>query len=168
MERDGLVDVTVVSRGEHAQKRIYAINGVELRELQKWVREPTPYQSERDPYRLKAAHFEQSTYAAARQQLQEHLTYYTRALQNWKQVVDDLEARRVSLLQERLTQRPEEEHEAIIAFRKFAFRGQVAKARAEIQWAKEGLSLLDELESRGVPLRGEEDAEGTTVQANRA
>ena len=83
-------------------------------------------------------------------------------------MVDDLEARRVSLLQERLTQRPEEEHEAIIAFRKFAFRGQVAKARAEIQWAKEGLSLLDELESRGVPLRGEEDAEGTTVQANRA
>ncbi|MBE1583763.1 hypothetical protein ACFPOI_33540 [Nonomuraea angiospora] len=61
---------------------------------------------------------------------------------------------RVSLLRERLAQRPEEEHEAIVAFRKLTFRGQIAKARMEIQWAKEGLALLDELESRGVPLRG--------------
>lgn len=165
MERDGLVDVTVAPRGQHAEKRIYSINEAGLQELQKWAREPTPYQPERDPYRLKAAHFEQSTYEAARLQLQEHLNHFARALQSWKQLVDDLEARRVPLLQERLAPRPEQEHEAIVAFRRFAFRGQVAKARAEIQWAKEGLALLDELERKGAHLRGEDDAKGAMVRA---
>ena len=165
MERDGLVDVTVAPRGERAKKRIYSINEAGAEELRRWAREFTPYQSERDPYRLKAAHFEQSTYEAARRQLQEHVNHFTRALQSWKQMVEDLDARRVSLLRERLTQRPEQEHEAIVAFRKFAFKGQVAKARAEIQWAKEGLALLDELESKGVPLRGEDDARVALLHA---
>ncbi|MEV4114776.1 PadR family transcriptional regulator [Nonomuraea sp. NPDC049695] len=155
MERDGLVDVETVPRGEHAKKRVYSINEAGLEEFQRWIRELTPYQPERDVYRLKAAHFEQSTYEAARRQMQEHLNYYTRALQIWKQVLDDVDNRRVSLLRERLAQRPEEEHEAIVAFRKLTFRGQIAKARMEIQWAKDGLALLDELESKGVPLRGE-------------
>ena len=35
--------------------------------------EPMPYQSERDPYRLEVAHFEQATYEAARGQLEAHL-----------------------------------------------------------------------------------------------
>jgi DNA-binding PadR family transcriptional regulator len=155
MERDGLVDVELAPRGERATKRIYSINEAGLAELQRWAREFIPYQSERDPYRLKAAHFEQATYEAARHQLQEHVNHFTRQLQDWKQMVDDLEARRVLLLQERLARRPEDEHEAIIAFRKLAFKGQVARARAEIQWAKEGLALLDELESKGASLRGE-------------
>lgn len=157
MERDGLVDVRQVPRGERATKRIYAINEAGLAELQRWARELTPYQSERNQYRLKAAHFEQSTYEAARRQLREHINHFTRELQGWRQMVDDLDARRVSLLRERLAQRPEEEHEAIIEFRKFAFRGQIAVARAEVQWAKEGLALLDKLEKKGVPMRGETD-----------
>lgn len=165
MERDGLVDVTVAARGEHAKKRIYSINDAGLEELQEWARKPMTYQPDRDPYRLKAAHFEQSTYEAARRQLQEHLNHFTLSLQSWKQMVDDLDARRVSLLRKRLAQRPEEEHEAIIAFRKFAFRGQMAKARAEVQWAKEGLALLDELEAKGVPLRGETDTRVAMLQA---
>ncbi|TMQ91589.1 PadR family transcriptional regulator [Actinomadura soli] len=155
MERDGLVGVEVVPRGERAEKRVYSINEAGLAELQRWEREPTPYQSERDPYRLKAAHFEQATYEAARHQLQEHLRHFARALRDWEQMLADLDARRVSLLRRRLEQRPEEEHEAIVAFRKLAFRGEVLKARAEIAWAEEGLALLDELEGKGVPLRGE-------------
>ncbi|MEU8797667.1 PadR family transcriptional regulator [Spirillospora sp. NPDC048819] len=155
MERDGLVAVQVVPRGERAEKRVYSINEAGTAELQRWERELTPYQSERDPYRLKAAHFEQATYESARHQMREHLHHFTRALQGWERMLDDLDARRVSLLRRRLEQRPEEEHEAIVAFRRFAFRGEVLKARAEIEWAKEGLALLDELEGKGVPLRGE-------------
>ncbi|MEV4671387.1 MULTISPECIES: PadR family transcriptional regulator [Actinomadura] len=158
MERDGLVTVEVVPRGERAEKRVYSINEAGLAELQRWEQAPIPYQSDRDPYRLKVAHFEQSTYEAARSQLEAHLHHFTRALREWEQILADIDARRVSLLRRRLGQRPEEEHEAIIAFRKLAFRGEVLKARAEIAWAEEGLAVLDELQAKGVPLRGEEFA----------
>ncbi|MBO0872478.1 MAG: hypothetical protein J2P19_03700, partial [Pseudonocardia sp.] len=57
-------------------------------------------------------------------------------------------------------QRPESEHEAIVAFKRFAFHGEVAKAKTEIAWAEEGLALLDDLEQRGVPLWGRGDPGG--------
>ncbi|MEO3892214.1 PadR family transcriptional regulator [Nonomuraea sp. B5E05] len=158
MERDGLVEVRVVPRGEKAEKRIYSISETGFAELRNWLTTLAPYQGERDQYRLRSAHFEMATYDAARRQLREHLRHYSQALREWEQMVDDLENRRVSLLQQRLAQRPEAEHEAIIAFRRFAFRGEAAKARTEIAWAEEGLALLDDLEAKRVPLWGEEKA----------
>jgi DNA-binding PadR family transcriptional regulator len=151
MERDGLLDVEVVPRGERAEKRLYIINNLGRAELNGWATELAGYQPERDAYRLRAAHFEFSTYEAARRQLQEHLNHYTHALQEWRQIVGDVEARRVPLLRERLTQRPEPEHDAIVAFKRFAFRGEAAKAEAEVAWAEEGLAILEDLEKRGVP-----------------
>lgn len=155
MERDGLLDVEIMPRGERAKKRVYAINDAGRAELRKWSTELAAHQPERDVYRLRAAHFEFATYEAARRQLREHLNHYTKALQDWQHMVGDVEARRVPLLRQRLAQRPEPEHEAIVAFRRFAFRGEVAKAEAEIAWAEEGLTLIDDLERRGVPLYGE-------------
>lgn len=58
-------------------------------------------------------------------------------------------------LDSRLRQRPRAEYEAIVEFKRFAFRGESAKARAEIDWAEEGLALLDRLEGEGVPFWGE-------------
>jgi PadR family transcriptional regulator AphA len=158
MERDGLLDVKVVPRGERAEKRVYEINEEGLGELRSWSTELAGYQPERDVYRLRAAHFELSTYEAARRQLREHVNHYTKLMRDWQQLVSDLEARRVPLLRERLNRRPEPEHEAIVAFKQFAFRGEVAKAQAEIAWAEEGLELLDDLEARGAQLWGDEVA----------
>lgn len=155
MERDGLVDVDVVPRGERAEKRVYIINDSGLAELKTWLNHVAGYLPERDPYRLRAAHFELSSYEAARRQLNEHRNHYVKARDDWRQIVDDVQARRVSLLRKRLAKRPESEHEAIIAFKRFAFRGEVAKAEAEIAWAEEGLALLDDMERRGVPLWGQ-------------
>jgi DNA-binding PadR family transcriptional regulator len=155
MERDGLLDVEVVPRGERAEKRVYVINEAGRAELQGWSTELAAYQPERDVYRLRAAHFEFSSYDAARRQLREHLNHYTKALHDWQQMVSDVEALRVPLLQQRLLQRPEPEHEPIVAFKRFAFRGEVAQAETEIAWAEEGLALLDDMEQRGVPLWGQ-------------
>jgi len=155
MESDGLLDVEVLPRGERAEKRLYVVNDAGLAELRRWSLEPATYLPERDPYRLRAAHFEFASYDAARLQLQEHLNHFTRALHDWEQMVRGVETKRVALLQRRLADRPEPEHEAIQAFRRFAFRGEVAKAKFEIAWAKEGLALLDDLEARGVALWGE-------------
>jgi DNA-binding PadR family transcriptional regulator len=170
MERDGLLDVEVVPRGERAEKRVYVINDAGCAELQGWSTQLAAYQPERDVYRLRAAHFEFSTYEAARRQLREHLNHYTKALHDWQQMISDVEARRVPLMQQRLLQRPEPEHEPIVAFKRFAFRGEVAKAETEIAWAKEGLALLDDLEKRGVPLWGQgapDSSDGTTATPRR-
>jgi PadR family transcriptional regulator AphA len=155
MERDGLLEVDVVPRGDRASKRRYRINAAGRAELSRWLSELATYQPERDVYRLRAAHFELSSYETARRQLQEHLNHYQSALSDWRQILDDVEARRVPLLLNRLTQRPVSEHEAIIAFKRLAFRGEIAKAEAEIRWAQEGLSLIDDLERRHMPLWGE-------------
>ncbi|MGP3937773.1 PadR family transcriptional regulator [Nonomuraea sp. KM88] len=157
MERDGLVEVQVVPRGERAEKRIYSITEAGFQELRNWLITLAPYQGERDPYRLRAAHFEMASYDSARRQLREHIKHYERALGEWEQMIEDIESRRVSLLRQRLAQRPDAEHEGIVAFRRFAFRGEAAKARMEIAWGEEGLALLDELERKGVPLWGEQD-----------
>lgn len=157
MERDGLVDVEVVPRGERAEKRVYVINDNGVTELKAWLNEIASYQPERDQHRLRAAHFELSSYAAARRQLEEHLNHYTKAVTGWRQIIADVDALRVPLLRQRLKQRPESEHEPIVAFKRFAFRGELAKAEAEIAWAKEGLALVDDMERRGVPLWGEGD-----------
>lgn len=171
MERDGLLDVEVVPRGERAEKRVYVINDAGRAELHEWSTELAAHQPERDVYRLRAAHFEFSSYEAARRQLREHLNHYTKALHDWQQMVSDVEARRVPLLQQRLLQRPKSEHEPIVAFKRFAFRGEVAKAETEIAWAEEGLALLDDLEQRGVPLWGQgapDSSDDSVVTGDRA
>jgi PadR family transcriptional regulator, regulator of vanillate utilization len=150
MEQAGLIEGDVVQRGERAQKRVYRINEKGVLELERWANELLPLQPERDAARLKAAYFEWGSYEAARRQLTEHLNHYTDHLRQWEQAIDDINARRVALLKRRLDVRPADEHEAIVAFKAFAFRGEAARARSEIAWAEEGLKLLGALERNGV------------------
>jgi len=51
MERDGLLDVEVVPRGERAKKRVYVITDAGRAELHSWSTELATYQPERDVYR---------------------------------------------------------------------------------------------------------------------
>lgn len=159
MEAAGLIDVRVIPRGERAKKREYAVTENGVAELKEWHNELAVYQPERDVHRFRAAHFELSTYDSARRQMTEHLNHYTNMLTNTRQFIADIEARRVPLLQERLKRRPEAEHEAIVAFKLFAFGGQILKAETEIAWAREGLDLIDDLEQRCVPLYNEKPVE---------
>jgi hypothetical protein len=53
------------------------------------------------------------------------------------------------LLVERLKHTPPEQHEAIMAFKVFAFEGQVARASAEIDWTRRGLALIERLRHSG-------------------
>lgn len=155
MERAGLISATVVPRGERATKRVYELTDAGMEELHRWVSELHPLQPERNVDRLKAAHFEWGTYASIRRQLTEHLHHWTEQRRQWRQIVDDLEQRQVPLLRRRLESLPEDQHEAIVAFRAFAFQGQIARADAEIAWARQGLALLDRLEADGADIAGE-------------
>jgi PadR family transcriptional regulator AphA len=163
MERGGLLSSTTVPRGERAQKRVYALTEEGYAELRRWGTGLLSYPPERDPYRLRAAFFEWGTYDSARRQLREHLNHHKDKVAQWEQVIADVEARRVPLLVRRLERRHEHEHEAIVAFKLFAFRGEVAKAQAEIAWAEEGLALIDALEAAGAALSSAAQTDGVPV-----
>lgn len=154
MDEAGLITSREILRGERATKRLYNITDSGTQELRRWTGQLVAHQPERDVFRLKAAFFEWGTYESARRQLQEHLNHYSERLNKWEQSVADIEARHVPLLRHRLEKRPPEEHEAIIAFKSLAFRGEISRTRSEIEWAREGLELIDQLERRGVPLDG--------------
>ena len=49
------------------------------------------------------------------------------------------------VVRERLEARPPEEHRTIVAAKVFAYQGMIARARMEIEWAEQGLALLDTL-----------------------
>jgi DNA-binding PadR family transcriptional regulator len=156
MHEQGLIDGELVSRGERAEKRRYSINEKGIAALKEWADELLPLQPGRDAHRLKAAYFEWSSFDGARRQLSEHLNHYRTRLAQWERLVEDIEAGRVPLLQRRLKRAPRNAHDAIVAYKLFAFRGEIARARAEMAWAEEGLALVDRLEREAKALARDE------------
>lgn len=145
MERDALVSPEDVARGERGTKRRYHMTDRGTTEFRRWLNEPLPPQRERDVHRLKAAYYEWADPAAARTQLREHASVHEQRRAEWERLVAALKAREVPLLQYRLDKSPPEEHDAIVRFKVFAYDGMINRATTEIEWARTGLELMDEL-----------------------
>jgi PadR family transcriptional regulator, regulatory protein AphA len=145
MEAEGLLESVEVPRGPKAHKREYRITerGLEtLRTLASTPVEPSP---EKDPYRLKAAYMEWADPEGAREQFKLHLTHYQHWLNEWEAMARRIDDGTDPVVAERLESRPESEHRMIVAAKVFAYQGMIARARMEIEWAKQGLALLDSL-----------------------
>jgi PadR family transcriptional regulator AphA len=145
MEAEGLLESVEVPRGPRAHKREYRMTerGFEtLRELASTPVEPAP---EKDPYRLKAAYLEWADPAGARAQFELHRAHYERWLAEWEKQEREIAGGVDAVVNERLAARPESEHRAIVAAKVFAYQGMIARAKMEIEWARRGLVLLDEL-----------------------
>jgi DNA-binding PadR family transcriptional regulator len=149
LEAGGLVSAEATPRGGQATKRTYSITGAGVAELERWVGELTPAPPERDAAHLKATYFEFGSYANARRQFQAHLDHHQRQLLKWETHVAQLEKRDTDLLRRRLAIAPEDEHDAIVAYKVHVYRGLVERARVEVAWAREGLALVDRLEASG-------------------
>ncbi len=147
MEEAGLIAATVAPRGQHATKRIYSLTEEGLATFERWANEVAPYPPERDPVRLKALYAHVASFAAARDQFQAHIVHYQSRLQVWHERVKQIRARTAPITALTLERRPPEEHAAIVAFKAHAVDGLIARAKAEIAWARRGLRLVDELEA---------------------
>ncbi|GAA3985603.1 PadR family transcriptional regulator [Streptomyces plumbiresistens] len=145
LEVAGLVQGQEVPRGEHARKRRYSLTEAGREQLRAWVEEVEEPRRERDPTRLKAAYFEWASPQAARAQLEAHARYHRDALASYEKQREDILARRVPLLLARLERTPPGEQDGVVEFKAFAYSGFIARARAEVEWAQEGLRLLDRL-----------------------
>lgn len=148
MEAAGLIRATVAPRGQRGQKRIYSITDEGMAELRRWATELMPLPAERDPVHLKAAFFDLAPLEAMREQLRLHIAQYQRRIEGWQERADVIRSRRAELLEKWLERQPPEEHETILEIKVYALEGLIARARAEIAWARRGLALCDQIEAR--------------------
>lgn len=152
LERDGFVEATAAQRGTKATKRSYFLTEDGCAELVRWINEVQVPARERDAAYLKATYFEFGSLENARRHFRAHLSAYRLLEQRWRTHVDELEKRDTDLLTLRMSRAPEVAHDALVAFKVHVYQGLVKRARSEVEWAQEGLSLVDRLErSAGVP-----------------
>ncbi|WP_432000082.1 PadR family transcriptional regulator [Streptomyces sioyaensis] len=145
LEAEGLIEGEEVARGARGRKTRYHITESGREQLRAWLNTVEEPRRDRDPFKLRAANFELAAPESAYAQLRAHERHYSREATLYEGVRENLLARRVPLLQARLQITPPEEHEAIIAFRAYAYSGLIRRARGEVEWAREGLQLLERL-----------------------
>jgi DNA-binding PadR family transcriptional regulator len=151
MEAEGLVTARVAPRGRYAQKRIYSITDAGMIELRRWATDFMPLPAQRDPVHLKAAFFDLAPLDSVREQLRAHIAQFQWRLEQWQAREDAIRERRAELVEVWLARQPVEEHDNIIRLKIHALEGLIARARAEITWARQGLALCDEMEARRSP-----------------
>ena len=146
MESEGLVDAEAVEDGGRGEKRFYRPTETGLTALREWMSVPVKYALDRDPAHLKAAYFEWAEPEAARRTLEAHIAYYEDLLAQWQGQIREVDDGTSPVLSRRLEGRHGDEQRRIAAFKRFAYEGLVARAEAEIGWARRGLRLLNELD----------------------
>ncbi len=144
MEAEGLVSAESVddARGE---KRFYRPTDAGLTAFRDWMNTPLKYAADRDPAHLKAAYFEWAEPSAARQALLDHIERYEDLRAQWQQQIDEIDAGTSPVLAHRLEGKTPEEQQRISGFKRFTYGGLLARADAEIAWAKRGLDVVAEL-----------------------
>lgn len=148
MAAAGLLTAADVPWGKRgATKTEYALTEAGFDALRDWAGEPQPYALERDAARLKAAYLEWADEEAAQRFFTAHMEHHEHARQLAQDEHDRLEAGTSPMLVRRLAAFPDGNGDRIVGFKKLAYRNAVARAEAEIAWAREGLALLAELGS---------------------
>lgn len=147
MESEGLVDVRVLSRGTNATKRRYSITERGCERLDEWINGVQQPGMERSAEYLKATYLEWATFDNARSQFAAHLAHHRRQVERWEAHVEELRGRETELIVTRLNKAEPAAHEAIIAFKVHAYQGMIDRSRSEMQWAQQGLELVDRLET---------------------
>lgn len=145
LEADGLLTANELQRGTNAKKREYQLTAAGEAELRRWISELDAPQRERDVTRLRAGYFDMASASAIRDQLRAHAEHYRQELVGWEAMIEHIESRATRLIARRLASRPAPEHDEIVAWKVYAYRGLVARARMEIEWAEDGLELLERL-----------------------
>jgi len=145
MEADGLVEAEAVDdpRGE---KRYYRPTPAGIEAFRAWMDTPLKYTLDRDPAHLKAAYFEWASPEAAKQAMLDHIARYEDLREQWAGQLAAIDEGTSDVLLARLEGKEQREQRRISEFKRFAYEGLVARADAEIEWARYGLRLIDDLD----------------------
>lgn len=146
MEAESLLTSQEVAWGTRGKKREYSISDAGRAALREWMSESIAYSLERDPAHLKAAYLEWATPEAARAMMMDHKDHFEAQKADWSEKLDEINTLSIPLLVKRLEVSAPEDHERIVAFKRFTYEGLIARAEHEIAWADSGLALLDSLD----------------------
>jgi DNA-binding PadR family transcriptional regulator len=145
MEEAGLLEAEELPRGSRAMKRRYSLTEAGLAELRRWIADPPAYGPERDVARLRTAYLEFGDAEVARRFFLAHLEHHEHWLRKWQAMQRSIETHENEMIAARLSHRPAEEHERIVAWKAFAYEALIARAQAEIDWARAGLELAERI-----------------------
>lgn len=145
MEHLGLIEGEEQARGERGTRRVYHVTPAGHEAFLQWMAEPIDYQRVRDPAHLRAAYLESAQPDDARAFLRRHIEQWSEELAQFEGQLSDIEAMSSPMLSRRLEVTPDAERERTIEFKRFTYEGLADRARAEIEWAKRGLELVDRL-----------------------
>lgn len=148
MQAEGLLDAKEVPWGSKSStKTQYALTDAGRDALTSWQATPLTYAPERDQAHLIAAYFEWGTPDSARERLREHIAFFSAARDTAQAQAREIREHTSATLQRRLSVTDPADWERIAAFKLFAYEGKIARAEAEIAWARDGLALLDRLDA---------------------
>ena len=148
MQAEELIEGYPVPWGtKGATKTEYAITKVGLEYLNTWQGQPVTYRPERSEVRLRAAYFEFADDDDARQCLEDHLRHYEQVVKDIHGQIDELREQSSDFHKQRLARYPEADHAKITRFKIFAYEGILKQAQAEIEWAQDGLAMLESVEA---------------------
>tara|TARA_R110002020_G_scaffold78260_11_gene196949 strand:- start:32 stop:613 length:582 start_codon:yes stop_codon:yes gene_type:complete len=147
MESEGLVEGEDQLRGERGTRRLYHVTPAGDAAFVAWMAAPLDYQRVRDPAHLRAAYLEVAAPDDARAFLRAHIVQWESELEQWEGELRRIDARDNPMLMRRLAVTPEAERERTVAYKRFAYEGLVERAKGEIEWARRGLDLVDQLDA---------------------
>lgn len=147
MESEDLVEGDDEPWGQHSTKTRYYITAEGEAAFRTWMATPLRYAPWRDVAHMQAAYFEWADPASVRMHLQQHAEHYNEQIAQWTTQIDSIESREHPMIAARLQRYPAEQHDRIVAFKAFAYEGLIRLAQAEVDWAHQGLALLEQLES---------------------
>lgn len=146
MQAEGLLDAKAVPWGtKQSTKTQYSLTDAGRAALREWQETPLRYSPERDHAHLIAAYFEYGTLESARARLEEHIAFFTEARRSAERQANDIQDRSSASLLRRFEVIDRSDWDRSAAFKRFAYEGKIARADAEIAWARRGLRLLDAL-----------------------
>lgn len=145
LEEKGLVEAQSLPRGGKAVKRAYQITEAGRAEIERWIRELADPAPLRDADHLKASYLEFGSFENARSQFRAHRERHERERAIYENHMRRLANRETELMRDRLATFPPETHEMIAAYKVHVYRGLARRAALEVEWADEGLELVDRL-----------------------
>ena len=150
MERDGLLESTVVPWGKKGTKKEYAVTEAGIAAFREWMDSPIEIRRQREPAYLKAAYLEWAEPGAARAELEQFRDHWTEHLAMLEATRATLVDRSHPTLARRLEHYDASQWDRIVRYKIFAYDGLIDQARAALAWAERGLVLVDELEGSPV------------------
>lgn len=149
LEAQGLITSETVTVGTKLEKLVYSLTDAGRNAVQAWASQPPTYPPNRDDERLRLIFGDHGSTKDIRRHFETHLAHYEARMKELRVFAGILSSRQHPRIEKRIHNAPTAAtKELVLTLRKMAYEGDIQRAELEIAWAKEGLSWLNEFESR--------------------